>query len=40
MARLHGGSVTIESEPGSGTTVAVHLPASRLMAADARIRTE
>jgi PAS domain S-box-containing protein len=40
MARLHGGSVTIESEPGSGTTVAVHLPASRLMAAYARIRTE
>ena len=26
IAQLHGGSVEAESEPGSGTTVRVHLP--------------
>jgi PAS domain S-box-containing protein len=32
MAELHGGAVTIASEPGRGTEVAVRLPASRLIA--------
>jgi PAS domain S-box-containing protein len=34
MAELHGGGVTIASEPGRGTEVTVRLPASRLIAAD------
>jgi|GEM_PF-877046 len=32
---LHGGTLAIESEPGRGTTVIVHLPASRVLAAEA-----
>jgi PAS domain S-box-containing protein len=35
LAELHGGSVTIESVPGSGTTVSVKLPASRIVGAPA-----
>jgi PAS domain S-box-containing protein len=35
MAELHGGSVTIASEPGCGTEVTVRLPASRVIASDA-----
>jgi signal transduction histidine kinase len=32
MAELHGGSLSIESTVGSGTTVRVRLPAERLRA--------
>jgi len=35
LAELHGGSVTIESAPGNGTTVSVTLPASRIVGAPA-----
>jgi signal transduction histidine kinase len=28
LAELHGGSLTIQSQPGVGTTVSVHLPAA------------
>ncbi|WP_207483419.1 ATP-binding protein [Arenibaculum pallidiluteum] len=35
LAELHGGSVTIESEPGKGTRVRVWLPSSRLVPAAA-----
>ncbi len=38
MAQLHGGGVTIESEPGRGTAVTVRLPASRVIAAGASLR--
>ena len=33
-AQVHGGRIDLISEPGSGTTVRVHLPADRLLAAD------
>jgi PAS domain S-box-containing protein len=31
LAEMHGGSLTLESEPGKGTTVAVRLPAARFL---------
>jgi signal transduction histidine kinase len=31
LAELHGGTVEMKSTPGSGTTVTVHLPASRTL---------
>ena len=31
LTELHGGSVSIESEPGEGTTVRIHLPVDRLV---------
>ncbi len=31
MTELHGGRLTIESEPGVGTTATVHLPAERIV---------
>ncbi len=31
LAEMHGGSLTLESEPGKGTTVTVRLPASRFL---------
>ena len=37
LAELHGGSLTIESTPGQGTTVNVDLPADCLVARRARI---
>jgi nitrogen-specific signal transduction histidine kinase len=30
LTELHGGTLTIESAPGSGTTVTVRLPAQRI----------
>ncbi len=30
LARAHGGALTIDSRPGEGTTVTLHLPASRV----------
>jgi PAS domain S-box-containing protein len=33
LVEMHGGSLTIASEPGAGTTVTVLLPAARVMAA-------
>ena len=30
LTELHGGTLTIESHPGQGTTVSVHFPASRV----------
>ncbi|MGH6870122.1 MAG: PAS domain-containing sensor histidine kinase [Rhizomicrobium sp.] len=30
LARLHGGDLTITSEPGKGTTITAHFPAARL----------
>jgi signal transduction histidine kinase/PAS domain-containing protein len=35
LAELHGGSLTIESQPGKGTTVILSLPASRVRAVQA-----
>src|SRR5690606_17855487 len=37
LAELHGGTLTIESTPGQGTTVNVDLPAACLVARRARI---
>ena len=34
LAEKHGGSLTIESDPGSGTEVAIRLPASRALPDD------
>ena len=31
LAEMHGGSVTIDSVPGQGTTVSVLLPATRVV---------
>ena len=31
LTRLHGGTVTIDSQPGEGTSVTIQLPASRLV---------
>jgi signal transduction histidine kinase len=39
LAQLHGGDLTIESRPGAGTTVKVHLPAA-VMTASGPPRTE
>jgi signal transduction histidine kinase len=33
LAELHGGTLAILSEPGRGTTVTLHLPAARMIAA-------
>lgn len=33
LTELHGGKLTLASEVGSGTTVAVHLPVERVLAA-------
>ena len=30
LVELHGGSVTVESEPGRGTTVTIFLPGDRV----------
>jgi len=31
LTELHGGALTIDSEPGVGTTVKVHLPPARVL---------
>ncbi len=33
LMELHGGTLSIDSQEGKGTTVCVHFPASRVMAA-------
>ncbi|WP_339614186.1 HAMP domain-containing sensor histidine kinase [uncultured Parvibaculum sp.] len=40
LAEMHGGSLTLESELGCGTRVAVNLPASRLIQTDQTPKTE
>jgi signal transduction histidine kinase len=35
LAELHGGTLSLESEPGKGTTVTVFLPESRRTVAGA-----
>jgi PAS domain S-box-containing protein len=40
LAELHGGTLTIDSEKGRGTTVTVTLPASRIVAAPTRPLSE
>ena len=35
LAEAHGGSLTIDSQPGHGTTVTLHLPADRLQVSSA-----
>lgn len=40
LARLHGGTVVIRSEPGRGTEVTVRLPASRLQERPAKNKIE
>jgi signal transduction histidine kinase len=35
LIRLHGGSLTLQSKPGRGTSVTIRLPADRLIATDA-----
>jgi signal transduction histidine kinase len=38
LIELHGGTIRLESEVGSGTTAIVTLPASRVIGVDARMR--
>ena len=35
LTEMHGGTLTLESEPGKGTTVTIRLPASRFRRHDA-----
>jgi signal transduction histidine kinase/ActR/RegA family two-component response regulator len=38
MARLHGGSVTVQSQPGEGSRFSIHLPWEPASASDAAMR--